>query len=67
MAKRQTSKQELDWQADSDAHTLAEYQAIMNDKERLKRATARAEKLSEDYAQRAAMLNKSITGIKKKK
>lgn len=67
MAKKQTSKQELDWQADSDARTLAEYQAIMNNKERLKRATARAEKLSEEYAQQAAMLNRSITGIKKKK
>lgn len=67
MAKKQTSREQLDWQAESDAHTLAEYQAIINDNDRLKRATSKAKKLSEDYAERAAALNKSITGIKKKK
>ena len=59
-------KSEQDWQAEEDANTLRRYQEIINDKKRLDRALKAADKMVDDLEQRAKMLNKSITGFKKK-
>ena len=61
------TEDELRWQAEEDARTLERYQEIMNDKDRLNRAMKAAEKTVDNLQERAAALNKSITGIKKKK
>ena len=67
MEKRKMTEDELRWQAEEDARTLERYQEIMNDKGRLNRAMKEAEKTVDNLKERAAALNKSITGIKKKK
>ena len=67
MEKRKMTEDELRWQAEEDARTLERYQEIMNDKGRLNRAMKAAEKTVDNLQERAAALNKSITGIKKKK
>jgi len=61
-----SDKQELKWQAEEDARTMARYQQIMEDKARLNRAVKAAKEQANDLEQRAKALSKSITGIKKK-
>ena len=61
------SKEEQDWKAESDARTIADYNEIINDKPRLKRAMAAAEKQVSDLTERAKALNMSLTGLKGKK
>lgn len=67
MDKKKLSEDELRWQSEEDARVLERYQEIMNDKGRLDRAMKVAKKTVDNLKERAAALNKSITGIKKKK
>lgn len=48
------SKEQLQWQAESDASTMARYQEIINDKARMNRAITEAKKQARDLQQRAA-------------
>ena len=57
------SKEEEDWKAESDARTIAEYNDIINDKPRLKRALEKAKEQVKDLSQRAKALGQSITGL----
>lgn len=57
------SKTEQQWRAESDAHTLAEYQKIINDPSRFKRATSAAAKQEREYREKADAL-KGISRIK---
>lgn len=51
-------KREQQWQAESDAHTMAQYQEIMGDKARMARAIKEAERQAKDLSKRAnAMQN----------
>lgn len=60
-------KQELQWQAESDASTMATYQEIMNDKARMRRAINVAKSKAADLSKRAsAMQNVARTGSKRK-
>lgn len=61
------TEDELRWQAEDDARTLERYQEIVNDKARLDRAMKQAQKQVDNLKERADALNKSLTGLKKKK
>lgn len=50
-------KEEQKWQAESDAHTMATYQEIMNDKARKSRAIKAARQQASDLNKRAAAMN----------
>ena len=67
MDKKKLSEDELRWQSEEDARVLERYQEIMNDKGRLDRAMKVAKKTVDNLKERAAALNKSLTGIKKRK
>ena len=47
------SKEDLKWQAESDATTMAEYQSIIDDKARMKRAIRVANDRAADLTKRA--------------
>ena len=47
------TKQEKEWQAESDASTMAQYQEIMADKQRMNRAIKVANKKAADLTKRA--------------
>lgn len=47
------SKQDLQWQAESDANTMARYQEILSDKARMSRAIKEANKQAQDLNKRA--------------
>ena len=47
------TKQDLQWQAESDANTMARYQEIMQDKARMNRAIKEANKQAQDLNKRA--------------
>ena len=51
-----TSKQDLQWQAESDAHTMAQYQEILGDKARMNRAIKVAQQQTKDLNRRAAAM-----------
>ena len=57
------SKQDLQWQAESDARTMAQYQEIMSDKARMGRAIKEANKQASDLTKRASVM-KSAANIK---
>ena len=57
------SKQDLQWQAESDASTMARYQEIINDKARMNRAIKEANKQAADLNKRANAM-KSAASIK---
>lgn len=48
-----TKKQEQQWQAEDDARTMANYQEILSDKNRMNRAIRVAEKQAKDLTKRA--------------
>ena len=52
MAKKMTTD-EMRWQAESDARTMAEYQQILGDKTRMNRAIKEAERQAKDLNMRA--------------
>ena len=47
------SKQDQQWQAESDAHTMAQYQEIIRDKARMNRAMKEATKQANELTKRA--------------
>ena len=55
MAKKMTTD-ELKWQAESDARTMAEYQQILGDKTRMNRAIREAERQAKDLNKRASAM-----------
>ena len=57
---------ELKWQAESDARTMAQYQEILADKARMQRAMKEAKKQASDLEKRTAAM-KAAAGAKKKK
>ena len=67
MTKKEMDKRELEWQAESDAETIARYNDIINDKPRLDRAMKKAQEKIDNLQERATALSKSLTGLKKKK
>lgn len=59
--------QELKWQAESDAQTMATYQEIMSDKARMNRAVKVARTKAADLSKRAsAMQNVAKSSSKRK-
>lgn len=72
MATKMT-KQDLQWQAESDARTMANYQEILGDKARMSRAIKEANKQARDLSKRANVMQnaakvkttKTTTGRKK--
>lgn len=54
-------KSELQWQAESDASTMAQYQEIISDKARLRRATAAARKQASNLTKRANAMDKAAS------
>lgn len=49
--------QEQKWQAESDANTMATYQEIINDKQRMQRAIKVAQNKAKDLNRRASAMN----------
>ena len=61
------SKEDLKWQAESDANTMAAYNEILSDKARMNRAIKAAQARAKDLTQRAnAMQSVAKTGNKPK-
>jgi hypothetical protein len=56
MATSKLNKQDLQWQAESDANTMMRYQEIMSDKARMNRAIKEAEKQAKDLSKRASAM-----------
>lgn len=50
------STNEKKWQAESDAHIMATYQEIMNDKTRMNRAIKVAQQQAKDLSKRASAM-----------
>ena len=50
------SKQDLQWQAESDANTMARYQEILGDKARMNRAIKVAREQARDLNKRASAM-----------
>lgn len=65
------TKQDLKWQAESDASTMAQYQEILGDKARMNRAIKVAEQRAKDLNKRAdamqAVAKQRVTNNRKKK
>ncbi len=59
------SKDEQRWQAESDAHTMAAYQEIINDKARMQRAVKAAREQARDLTRRASAMQ-SAANVKAK-
>ena len=60
------SSDELRWQAESDARTMAQYQEIMQDKARMNRAIKEANKQAADLQKRTNAM-KAAAGTKSRK
>jgi hypothetical protein len=63
------TKENLKWQAESDAHTMAAYQEILSDKARMSRAIKVAKQQANDLNRRAAAMQsvaKTRTSSRKK-
>ena len=58
--------QQIRWQAESDADTLARYQEIMDDKTRMRRAMTAAKRQANDLNKRAAAMSKAASGNRRK-
>jgi len=55
-SKGKLSQDQLRWQAEDDAHTMARYQEILGDKARMSRAIKVAQKQAEDLSKRASAM-----------
>lgn len=55
------------WQAEADARTMAEYQAIMESKSRMRAAQKAATEMAKDLTTRANQMNKVVNTSKSKK
>lgn len=53
--------QQIRWQAESDADTMARYEEIMGDKDRMRRAMTAAKKQANDLNKRAAAMQKAAS------
>ena len=62
MATKMT-KQDLQWQAESDARTMASYQEILSNKARMNRAIKEANKQANDLNKRASAM-RSAANVK---
>lgn len=60
------NKTEQEWQAESDAHVMAQYQEILNDKSRMSRAIKVAQRQAKDLSKRADAM-KNVARIKRGK
>lgn len=58
---------ELQWQAEDDARTMARYQEIMNDKQRANRAIKEAQKQARVLTDRANAMSRVANARKNKK
>ena len=69
MISKISKAEQLKWQAEDDARTLATYQEILNDKARMNRAIKAAQKQADDLNKRAnAMSNAAkVKGTKTSK
>ena len=56
MVSRSRTSDEMKWQAESDASTMAIYQEIMNDKARMNRAIKVAKAKAADLSKRASAM-----------
>ncbi len=56
MVSRSRTSDEMKWQAESDASTMATYQEIMNDKARMNRAIKVAKSKAADLSKRASAM-----------
>lgn len=56
MVSRSRTSDEMKWQAESDATTMATYQEIMNDKARMNRAIKVAKTKAADLSKRASAM-----------
>lgn len=56
---------QLRWQAEDDARTMARYQEILADKTRMSRATKEAKRQAADLNKRAAIMSKAASSKKK--
>ena len=64
------SKQDLQWQAESDASTMARYQEILSDKARMGRAIKEANRQAQDLSRRANAMQtvaKTRSSVSRKK
>ena len=52
------TKQDLKWQAESDAHVMAQYQEILGDRARMNRAIKVTEKQASDLSKRASAMQR---------
>ena len=52
-------QRELEWQAEDDARTLANYQGILDDKARMRRAIKKAKEQAADLQKRANNMTKA--------
>ena len=62
-----TKSDELRWQAESDARTMAQYQEIMQDKARMNRAVKEAKRQAADLQKRANAMNTAASTKTSKK
>lgn len=51
-----SKKEQQKWQAESDAHTMAQYQEILQDKARMNRAIKEASRQAQDLNKRASVM-----------
>lgn len=58
-----SKREQLKWQAEDDASTMARYQEIMEDKARARRAIAAANERANDMQKRAKAMSR-VAGIK---
>ena len=58
---------EKKWQAEEDARTMAEYQAIMESKSRMRAAQQAATRMAKDLTTRANQMNTVVNTSKAKK
>ena len=56
MATKSIKQQEQQWQAESDARTMADYQQIINDKQRMNRAIKVAKQQASALSKRASAM-----------
>lgn len=61
------NNQELQWQAESDAETMARYQEILGDKSRMNRAIKVAQKRADDLSKRANLMKGVAKSATRKK
>ena len=61
------SKQELQWQAEDDARTMARYQEIMSDTKRMNRAVKAAQQEANNLEKRASAMKAAASTKSKSK